>query len=65
MSKSRSPSRESPVAGPNPTDAPVAVERPAPSHGLWHNSSMDLAQGLDVVEVPLDTLPGDLWPAQR
>jgi hypothetical protein len=63
--KSRWPSRESRAAGSNPTDEPAAVERPAPTHGLWHNSSMDLAQGLDVVEVPLDTLPGELWPPQR
>jgi len=31
-------------------------------HGVdrWRNSSLELEQGLDVSEHPLDTLPGDL-----
>ncbi len=28
--------------------------------GLWRDSSLDLAQGLEVDEIPIDSLPGDL-----
>ncbi len=49
----------------NRTEETSPAERATPKHGLWFHSSMDLAQGLDVLEVPLDTLPGDLWPPTK
>jgi hypothetical protein len=46
-----------------PTDVPAEHHEAHPDdHGAdrWRNSSLELEQGLDVSEHPLETLPGDL-----
>jgi hypothetical protein len=56
-SPSRSiPSAHVPAVGP----AGTAATQAQPPEPVWHESSLDLSIGLDTVEHPLDTLPGDL-----
>lgn len=49
------------AAVPAGTDAtePV-VAHPNNDESIWHESSLDLSIGLDTVEHPIDTLPGEL-----
>lgn len=55
-----SPSRLIPSAH-APAGSPAGAEAsPQPPEPVWHESSLDLSIGLDTVEHPLDTLPGDL-----
>ena len=49
-----------PAPEPEFQDTVADPEAARDDSGVWRHSSRDLEQGLDVVEVPIDTLPGDL-----
>lgn len=53
------------ASGPRSSAAEFVETRPVPGvHGkeelIWNESSFDLRSGLEMVEQPLDTLPGEL-----
>lgn len=50
-----------PPVDPIPVDSVLPEEPMSAEQRGWHNSSMELRRGLEIVEeVPLDTLPDDL-----
>ncbi len=52
--------RDTPVPDAEARGIPTDADVPSDEKNAWRHSSLDLEQGLDVVEVPIDSLPGDL-----
>ena len=46
-------------AGPDFEDTQPNAELPPDAREIWRDSSLDLEQGLDVDELPIDSLPGE------
>ena len=46
--------------GPTPEVAPDDAPATPDEKNVWRHSSLELEQGLDVMELPFDTLPGDV-----
>ena len=46
----------------DPTKPVIAPDVPSGEHTIWHDSSLELGRGLDVVELNVDLLLADLEP---
>jgi hypothetical protein len=46
-------------AGPEFEDTQPNAELPPDAREIWRDSSLDLEHGLDVDELPIDSLPGE------
>ena len=51
--------RQRTPAGADFEDTAPNAELPPEARELWRDSSLDLEQGLDVDELPIDSLPGE------
>jgi hypothetical protein len=51
--------RRPPATGADGENVPPNPEWPPEARELWRDSSIDLEHGLDVDELPIDSLPGE------